>query len=360
MMNTTTLYRKDSNGNVRTWAIGLADGGEGYTTESGILNTTKIIRKSHIVEPKAGRTMVDQIDLEIKSQISSKIRHGYVLNLGDCLIDRKLNGLGYPRPMLAKAKVPMGSFTKRHLVQRKYNGLRFLVIMTAEDGLQAYSKSGIKYDLPQHIEQELWDKMDDIPNGIVFDGEIYLHGLPLQTINSWVKKPCEETSKLNYVIYDVIKSGTYFERKSYLDKYFDTTGGSVILADTVPYDSNKIKELMALSLKQGYEGLIIREGGADYNSGGRSKVMCKIKQFETMEVEIISTKKSKLGFAIHTCRVFDDKTVDVLHCGSHEEKRAVYNSRDEFVGKVIEISYSEMSIGEIPQQPQMLHIREWD
>ena len=354
------LYRKDSNGSARCWCIKINAAKNGYHTRSGMVNSANMVDKDHLVTPKGNRNLAEQIDLEIKSQISSKIRHGYVESLSECTVDRKLNGLGYPRPMLAKAKVPMDSFGSDHFVQRKYNGLRFLVIMTAQDGLQAYSKSGIKYPLPTHIEDELWNSFDDIPVGQVFDGEIYRHNTPLQKINSWVKKPCDDTKSLTYVVYDVIKAGYYTSRKEYLQRHLNDAGSCVVHATTLPYDSTFIEDQMLRSLYEGYEGLIIRDGMAEYNTGGRTKVMCKIKQFETMEVEIISTKESKLGFAIHTCKVSGDLTVDVLQAGTHEDKRRVYEARDEYVGKVIEISYSELSIDKIPQQPQMLHFRDWD
>ena len=104
-----------------------------------------------------------------------------------------------------------------------------------------------------------------IKEGETLDGELYCHGEPLQRISSWVRKPQDNSMKLEYIIYDIMDNSGYHERLSKLLSRPFTLPCRV--APTIGVNSlerelgrfpvgQKLKEARA----KGYEGLIIRWG----------------------------------------------------------------------------------------------------
>lgn len=57
-------------------------------------------------------------------------------------------------------------------------------------------------------------------------------------------------------------------------------------------NSKKIKDHFAESIQNGYEGLILKNARSEYESGKRSSHWLKIKQSETIDVNVIGATKS--------------------------------------------------------------------
>lgn len=344
----TTLYAKDSKGKLRLWGIVKAI--TGFYMRSGLVDG-KQIEKYVPVVPKANRSLEEQMDLEIASRVKRKIDAGFVHNKDEAETQDRTNGLGFMLPMLAKPKVQV--YDKQNsFVQIKYNGLRCLI--TKINGIKyAYSKSGILYPAIKHILDSV-----NIPEGMTIDGELYCHGIPLQTINSWVKKAQPETARLVYHCYDTILPNDFGDRLNQLYKI--PLGDSAIIVPTWSIQEINIVEKMAEVRAEGYEGLIIRQPGFGYQSGKRNTAMLKVKQFLDDEFKVWSITKTKDGFARLHLTSSTGKPFAVLAPGNHSFKRYILNNQHEFIHKNVEIEFAEFSKDGIPQQPVAKHFRDFE
>ena len=213
-----TLYAKDSKGRLRQWEC-IAHP-KGFEMVSGLVGGA-LTRKLVIVTPKANRTFYEQVLLESASRKKRKMDAGFVTNKDEALTTERTNGQGFELPMLAKPKVN-GYDRRNSFVQIKYNGLRCLIKNIG--GINyAYSKSGIMYPAIKHIQNTV-----NIPEGTTIDGELYLHGVPLQTINSWVKRSQPETLDLEYHVYDMINQNEFEERLNELHSFSLGTHSHVV------------------------------------------------------------------------------------------------------------------------------------
>jgi DNA ligase-1 len=106
----------------------------------------------------------------------------------------------------------------------------------------------------------------------ILDGELYIHGWPLQKINSAIAvtrlAPSEETYQVEYHIFDVVSYNLNFE-----DRYFNvmkyknlfTPDIKIRLVDTInTTDPIIANDFYALQVSRGYEGIMYRMGDCPY------------------------------------------------------------------------------------------------
>lgn len=343
------LYAKDSKGKLRVWKIFPA--AFGYTMISGLLAGKSTSKFVSVIEGKANRTIEQQIELEMASRVKRKRDSGFVNTIDEAQTVDRTNSLGFELPMLAKAKVEEYD-RKRSMVQIKYDGLRCLIKNVG--GVQyAYSKSGILYPAVSHIQDFL-----HIPEGVTVDGELYCHGVPLQTINSWVKKKQTDTLKLEYHVYDMISEDSFPDRLEKLHSY-----GLCDHAHVVPtwnIQEINLVEKMNEVRSEGFEGLIIRQPEVGYQSGKRNTAMIKIKQFLDAEYEVVGITASRDGFARLHLSTPSGKMFRVLAPGTHATKRFILENIEDYIGKSVEIEFAEFSTDGIPMQPVAKHFRDFE
>jgi ATP-dependent DNA ligase len=229
----------------------------------------------------------------------------------------------YP-PMLAKKmepeKVVSALGTEAVYVQRKYNGVRTVTALSADDDpprVIMYSRRGVLYPGFAHIKTELGEILGEYwasGRKLYLDGEIYKHGVPLQEISGYARKE-ENTDgiKCDYMVYDCFIPGedlVYSARKAILDEIFDTFEFEHV--KQVPtYRAHTMGEIMGLYeqfLKEEYEGAMVRFDRAykySYNDH-HSSVLLKIKPTEDAEYEIVrwetGTKGKALGALMIVCK----------------------------------------------------------
>lgn len=273
------------------------------------------------------------------------------------------------KPMLAKVFKDVKRITYPASLQPKYDGLR----CTAErqDGkVVLHSRGGDAYTVV-HIQEEL-EKY--LPEGLMLDGELYRHNTPLQTLNSWVRRPQMDSLLLEYHVYDCVPLGqtelTWLERKAVLDTWFTTLPK---YTDIYPVNTWEVQNAEEIKTKHdelvqcGYEGAIVRLFHGKYRFGYRSSELLKVKEFQDAEFKIVGWKQKKIrlndeGVEIVTpcfiCVTAEGKQFDVVPKGTHEERRRFFEEASTHVGKDVTVRYFNWTPEGLPFLPVGIAIRE--
>lgn len=347
-MNCVTLYTKDARGQLRSWSISSIE--QEIIMEFGTVGGEMQTTCEAVPYGKASRSLSEQIESRINSRIQKKLDKGYVYDVDEAKNNKKVNQLGFPRPMLAQRIDKVKNIRyDTSCIQRKYDGHRCMIINECGE-LIAYSRNGKIIDSITEILESI--KQANIPEGTILDGELYLHGEPLQTITSLIKKRQERTKDLIYICYDVISDFNYHARLELLCMY--KFGPKVSIAHTiVNIRESDIPNYFESAIKGGYEGLILRQDGYGYEDGKKSKGLVKIKQFADDDFTVFKISSSKDGWAILHC--FSDangtKEFTVSAPGSMYEKEMILKNKHDYIGKIINVKYSGHTKDGIPFHP---------
>lgn len=351
-----TLYRKHV-GVIGSWRI-WATGDVIHIRHSTVLGGAEVRHTEVVTTNQSGRSLEQQIELRIKSRIGRMLDRGYKYDIDDAQHSSNTNQLGLLRPMLAQPKARVSSINyKGSVLQKKLDGHRCMI--TRQDGeIIAYSRQGkpitsIKSHILDYLTQTL-------PEGITIDGELYIHGLPLQTIASYIKRLQPETNKLNFVAYDLVSKDSYKDRHAELTDIINPLNHKNILV--LPYHDfqshDDTAELFTRVRGQGFEGLMLRLDNAGYEEGRRSNNLIKIKAFEDDEFKVIGVVASSTGWGVCKCKTSDGKIFDVSAPGTHEEKRDVLVNIEKYVGKLLTVQFANYTSDGIPFQPVALQWRD--
>ena len=206
------------------------------------------------------------------------------------------------------------------------------------------------------------------------DGELYVHGTDFQTLMSATQRSVnqsENAKHLIYVVYDIIDNGTSNQllRNQFLQIVFDDPRVSVLpnikmIPWKVTSDKSEIGGYQDACLKDGYEGVIVRDVNAFYKQGKRIRGMLKMKKWEDEEwyicgaekatglhegavVWILNSKKDCTGL---TCK----GTPSTGEMGTIESRRRQYEQRKQFMGVTATIKFFERSIEGVPRFPSVI------
>lgn len=339
-MKSKILFQRTKTGAINQWRIYTIDNiiYTEYGQVGGKLQTTCGVEcKPTNVGRVNERNPTQQAEFEAEVQIKQQLRLKYSYTTEEACKVRI-------QPMLAndgkKAKL---SFPVD--VQRKYDGLRCLTVW--EDGNLKFRSRGNKPYAIAHIEREL---LKIIPEDMMTDGELYIHGMSLQQINSLVKCDQVESLKLEYHIYDAPGEGTWQERRTKLEsiKFND------IIKFVETFTVNSVEEIVKLHdqfIQEGYEGAIIRLHDGQYEFGKRSRSLLKWKKFEDKEFEIV-------GMGVGTgkmseCPVFlckndiNDLTFNVVPLGTMEARKEMLMQDN--IGKLLTVKFIGRTEAGIPK-----------
>lgn len=373
-----TLFALDKKGNTKTWSIRV-DGTEKHAVitikTQAKENAKPVVRSEKIDEGKnIGRanetTALEQAILEAKARVAEKInKKGYVdskSKIGSHLV----NNFGLPIPMTAKdsddVKVPTGLMI---YIQPKLNGHRAMYDCQSDT---FYSRGGEAITSMAHIQKVLntFAKKEKIN----LDGELYSHGIPLQTQSSWIRKYHPgDSEKIKYNVYDLIVDKDFEmsqeKRLDHLGKFFSKYKAFfkdlIIKVDTDYINESGISNKVDEYIKLGYEGGIVRLPSGKYEPGHRSRSLIKQKRFKDGEWEV---KDIYEGASIKingkdqtaTCILCTGKCGDfeVTAPGTREEHKEILKNKKKYIGKLLTIKYYEITKDGKPFHPVALQFRE--
>jgi len=153
-------------------------------------------------------------------------------------------------------------------VQPKLNGIRALY----QNG-RFQSRDGIPFSagLLDHIAKPL---LGLFSNETILDGELYVHGWPLQRINGAVtpvrQTPIEDTLKVEYHVFDVVDFGKPFHERRWPVQQKLESSGYLNVPQVFPVETSIVhraeiaNEFYARFVSLGYEGMMYRLGDCPY------------------------------------------------------------------------------------------------
>jgi len=167
------------------------------------------------------------------------------------------------KPLLAQPYSP----EKVHFpcyVQPKLNGIRALY-----QGGRFQSRDELPWNV--NLLAHLSDALSNIPKDVVLDGELYLHGTPLQKINGAVTpvrtEPNELTREIQYWVFDMATATPTKERIPVLRDLLEDIKPPVYLVPTVFVANSTIADFYYEQFKRdGYEGIIYRHIDGIYST----------------------------------------------------------------------------------------------
>lgn len=305
-----------------------------------------------ITEGKQGRSIREQAQFRLESRANSKIDAGYVRTFEEAQ-NSPTDANGRKKPMLAQNYKDY-----RHLVldpnstyvQLKYNGHRCLI--TNENGnIVAYSRNGKAMPGINHILSEI-----DIPEGVTIDGEIFRKGLPLQEIASLCKKQQENSHLLQFIAYDYMHNDVFSERFKLLTAL--ELGQYVRIAPTKRLDAiDSLTAALMKSIGAGYEGLMIRKDNKPYEDGRRSSSLLKFKTVQDDEFIVLDIISSREGWGILVCMAENGEPFKVSAPGTIQDKVNILKNKEKYIGKYVNVEYSELTRYGIPFHPVAVYFR---
>lgn len=359
-----TLYRKHANG-VGTWRIfqvgNMQEAVKTLTIQHATVMGGSMVTHTEVIsQGLGGRTIEEQCALRMTSRISRMLDKGYKYTLEEAKAG-DTNQLGLIRPMLARAfdkiafNIPEGS-----LLQDKLDGHRCLIVNDGGE-IRAYSRQGKPIESISHILDEV---RKHLPDGMTIDGELYRHGVPLQTLASWIKRKQPETEKIRYHVYDIVSDDDYRVRHEELLQLFCSEFGygksPVKVVPCIEYESNEqIFKLLHERREEGFEGIMIRLPHRPYEPGKRSTSLIKVKAFldDDFEcIDIVPSPKGQGGVCILKAR--NGSTFRTSAPGSIIEKVNQLNNKMHFIGSFLTVQYSTLTRDGIPFHPAALRWRE--
>ncbi len=326
------------------------------TIKEVIYNSGKNIGKANETTP------YEQALKEVFSNVKRKADKGYFLTYAT---DKELfNSIITPdtfKPMLAsKLKPSMRNKLKTSpfQMQPKLDGVRCIAIYK-DDKVCLYSRSGNQFKLLKHIEKKL-NFLKDY-EGLVLDGELYLHELNFQDIISAIKKKNFNTKLLEFHVFDCYSSNSslkahsiFSTRLNFLKKIEAKNNFKLVEAVNAKY--YQIDNIYKSYLNEGYEGTVIRIlNNSVYSQNKRSEYVLKYKPIDDAEFKIVDYKSEILtngkNGIVYTCITPENKKFNVRPAGNMEERELEALKVLDNIGKQYTVEFQGLTLDGIPRFP---------
>lgn len=374
-MDEHILYIKDNSGKLRYWAC--REGCSCIEIEYGVVGGSAQFQYEDVDVGLAGRTQDEQIESRILSRVNKQLDKGYVYDIKQAESMRPVNALGFVKPMLAKKSedVDMNMMmTKPFWLQNKLDGNRCMIHNCGE--LVAYTRNGKEFKTLEHILAPL---RKILPADYTLDGEMYVHGVPLQTLVSWGKRMQPDTLKLQYHVYDLVSDSPVTERLNELGaiiRALKPSGYSPITlvpSELITPESRANFKGLGFALANAralsYEGLIFRSDYTlnrgelqvvGYEDGKRSGSLIKLKDWDNCEFKIIDIRRSADEWAILHCDNPNGTNFWVSCPGDVPFKRSVLANKQMYIGKMVSVKFAYYTADGVPFQPVAEAIRDYE
>jgi DNA ligase-1 len=374
------LLKINNNQKISEWEIKIVKKDNFYTiiTSHGEENGKKIYHEKDITEGKVKRSVLEQAIQDAKRKWENKKEkelYAEVLtnNLKSIIV----------RPMLSNT-FSFDLYTTKNrsfkisfpaYIQRKYDGIRCISYLK-DDNVIIESRKGIPFQNFSLLKDELKSILSKLPPNFYLDGELYTNSLDFETISGLIrlheKKITENDiqliNKIEYHLYDFVdlnnKELKYKERLDILNNLINESlsiSKCKKVATFLANELNDVKKYHDDFVKEGYEGIMIRDMDGIYEINKRSKYLQKFKEFMEEEFKIIGFHEGtgdEKGSVIWDCITKDGKFFAVRPKGTFESRKKLFDEGNNHIGKLLTVIFQEYSADNIPRFPVGKGIRD--
>jgi hypothetical protein len=282
-------------------------------------------------------------------------------------------------------------------VQPKLDGARCIAYLDKSPKLNPTVKNIVMYTrqkkdyygfdkIKKNLLNTLIDMYDfDKKESVYIDGELYKHGLDLQTISGAVRNPKRDEMKqydgIQYWVFDLFYPSTdltFKDRLEYLEEFFDATEShNIVQTPTHEVKSDAEQEKLYKSyLKKKYEGIILRNASSLYlthptknSTSIRSKFVLKRKMTFDDEFEVVDFTQGSKGkdkgaiiwiLKTHTTNKTFNSTPKNI---TYPERYKLYtdakdNFNDKYKNRLMTVEYEDLSKDKIPLRAKSVGFRD--
>ena len=305
--------------------------------------------------------------MDVKAKIVKLVKDlkddGYTDEMGQQAGSQSTHVSPDPMTAIKLEDVDLSDLPERVWLQPKLDGVRCLI--NTKTG-ELWSRGHIRYYFDAITEAVL---NSNITETEWLDGELYSHGVSLQTIASIAKKNNgNDPNKLKvfFNMYDCIESVPYSKRFQILDKVYVGIPSPYKkffeIVETHWVDKEEIDDYTTKFIDRGYEGAMIRIQGPVYETK-RSDSLIKVKRFKEDEFEII-------GFVAEEGDIRKEQTLGTVVLKTKEgvkfkaqpnltvqEKKEIWDNREKYLGMIANVKYLAITPKGVPYSPRFLGIR---
>jgi DNA ligase 1 len=368
-MNFPTLYKKSKTGKISEWKIWT--NGNVYYIEHGYIDgakqkDTRLIKSGKNIGKANETTPEQQAEQEATAKWEKQKDKGYKESVNET------EDLVY-LPMLAQKFTDRKKYMKFPCyAQPKLDGVRcFARVINGEVILT--SRNGKRFPHMEH----LFDDIKMFPNieTMILDGELYSDKESFNTVVGLVKKEKlteednETIKNINMRLYDCVilnsLDADFIVRDKILVDTFDEYTFKY-LAKVCSVEVNNEAEAIEkhnLFVKEGFEGLILRNFKGAYDLNKRSNNLQKYKNFHDSEYEIIGFEEGEgraAGSVVWHCVTKEGKTFKVRPRGTDKERAYWFQNGNKFIGELLTVRYQELTEDGVPRFPVGVAIRSYE
>lgn len=355
------LYGHDQKGKKRQWQIGFdAESHELVTVYGQVEGKLREVRKL-VKLNKSGRNYYSQSILEASKKHKDKlVKDKYTEDGSNTTLH--LQAANHYDPQKTVLKFPVA-------VQPKLNGKRCRVYIKGQNVILE-SRGGEMIKYYDHIREEAQILLQKLPKETELDGELYLHTLSFNKLQSIFQTENFEhphNRRIQFHIFDLIsKDIIYNERHQLLVKAFENTQLESIILNSMKLVSShqEIKDQHDRLVEQGYEGLIIRhwyqesmtskERELCLYKGKRNNNWLKYKCYldeEGIIEGVYEGEGTEKGLALFVIRDKQGIQVKARPRGTFEQRRDWFQNQGSVIGKTYTFRYFSRSDKGVPEQP---------
>jgi DNA ligase-1 len=276
------------------------------------------------------------------------------------------------------------------------------------------SRQGMELECGDHLAKYFSRMFRKDPN-LVFDGELYsdlykddfekITGAARCTRDRRTAEQQEIQENLQYYVFDLMHASTinkttpFFERLSVLRRVLTeakipmtSNSSPIVLVPQLEATKSKIGSEFRRRRDEGYEGLMVRTAESPYMFGKRSPHILKVKEFADSEFKIVGVEEGEGRLKGHlgsfVCEadapkpkaptsplnskrsaskssskiVGEEPSEDTITFRAtpkcpESRKREMWEQRDEFIGKMLTVTYQGLSTYGVPRFPIAKAIR---
>lgn len=382
------LYNVDSKQKTRQVTFEYIKTDEGYTIyrNSGLVGGAIVSQPSLVItKGKASRTLDQQVTLEFNALISKAKDKGYKETIEE-VGSVKTDSNGNRKPMLAKD--PRGKILpdvseekareiiisridkivkgKKGYMSKKLDGVRMLDRKPTEGLSSTSSRGGKSYDaitlkmIADPCIEAFFEKYPDYQ----LDGEIYKHGLDLETISGSCRKKVYEEARhgeFQFWVFDILADGLTFEERLEILREIQPETNSVIIVDHI--EVSTVEEIMKLHdewVALGFEGGIWRDAASVYKDGKDNR-MLKIKLMQDDEFEIVGISEGlRPEDMVFIMKMPDGKTFEAKPRGTVEKRLEYLAEIDSLKGQMGTVKFFYITDKGVPNLPVFKNVRAKD